>query len=1112
MPMLHETPRRQRKGQGALRRVITAALTVFAVGAAMLGTVQPAAAAEDTDYYGGTYSADLSPAPPMGFNAWLSYKCNVNEDLIVEVADYIVSSGLKDAGYEYINLDDCWEGATRDADGRLQNDPVTFPHGIAWLGEYIHSKGLKFGIYSAASPVTCKGRPASDGYYDIDMQTFADWGVDYIKMDICGAAGNTEIKQNCDNTTISRMYEGRFREAAQAIIDTGRDMILAVSAPASIAAQCGYNSVAYADAMEWTPHYGQLWRTARDAGISWASIAKTYEPNVILSGSQSKGHWNDADMLMVGSTLPLVEQQTQFTLWAAMAAPLLISTNVADMSPEALAILSNEDIIAVNQDPLAKQGTVVQQGDGYDVLARPLANGDQAVVLFNKGESQRTITTDLTTTGMTAANPADAYTLKDLVTGEETSTTGSIQATVPAHGTVIYRVSAGADADVMPSVTVGAQSSIVDADGDYPVSVSLSNAGAAAVHDVAVSLTVPTGWGVAPAARTIATLAADSDKTVSFTLTPPDSLPAGTTTVPVTATAEFTFAGTDRALTAGTTVIAEHTYASLAEAFNSTVISADDATKTANFDGAGNSYSANALAELGATPGAALDVDGASLVWPDVNPGEPDNVAGSGALIRVPGHQFGERIVFLGAGQREASGEVTVYYHDGTSEQRTLGFPNWKMDSPEQGATFGAQPELVTKYRNTPKGPANFGLDYVVYSNSVDVDPTKSIAAVRLTSNASVHVFSFGVAAAPAPEPTPLTIALDGGVDPDAVEPGQVVTGSFTGGDPGSSATLKLGSTQVAEAEVDAVGVATFEFSVPEGAAAGPISLTAEGVDRNGQATTGSVELTIVVEEAPATESLVTVELQSHSGRTLAGGSTSVYLNGKWTAVTDADPTDEARVQISLKPGTYSFAQVYNGTRQQKQVVIASTEPQTVPFRTALVNLVLQSSTGAALDIPGKGSASYYAGSWQPITGVNTNNRAMVQAEMLPGTYSFAATYNGTRQQKQQTVKVPDLTGSANSVQSVYFHAALVKIELQDGVGTALDLPGTGSASYYAGSWRPITTASAGNPLVVEAQMLPGTYSFAATSAGERQQKQQTIVEPNINNHENSEQSVQFTF
>lgn len=281
---------------------------------------------------------------------------------------------------------------------------------------------------------------------------------------------------------------------------------------------------------------------------------------------------------------------------------------------------------------------------------------------------------------------------------------------------------------------------------------------------------------------------------------------------------------------------------------------------------------------------------------------------------------------------------------------------------------------------------------------------------------------------------------------------------------------------------------------------------------------TGAVYLDDIVAQPAAvtpptaTTATVNIELQSHNGSILPGQSASYYLNGQWHPITAADANNPAIVQTQLKPGTYSFADVYNGTREQKKVTISSTAAQTVYFQTELVNVALQSHTSSFL--PGQ-SASFYAdGQWRPITTKNVNNSALVQTEMLPGTYSFADVYNGTRQQKVATVATPNANNSAGNAQTVYFQTELVNVQLQS-LNSAGHVSGivSGTASYYAdGRWRPITTTNVNNSAIVQAELLPGNYSFAVVYIGHRQQKVATVAVPNPNNDRSNVQTVYFSF
>lgn len=395
---------------------------------------------------------NLAPTPPMGFNNWVSFGCDVSEQLITGVADKVVALGLRDAGYRYINVDDCWEADTRDVNGNLQADPERFPHGMKWLADYMHARGLKFGIYSSIGDTTCTGHLGSGGHYEADMKTFAAWGVDYLKMDGCGYPPGfpelTDYKvppEYCARDIVEEMRQ-MYEDVAFAIEKHAPNMIHAVSAPVSLSAiyadaGCGeqWTRAHYERALGWADDYGQLWRAEADSQADWTSMLSTYEQNIALADFQRPGRWNDADSLSVGDAgkLTSVQEQTQFTLWAIMASPLLISANLDKLPAHSLAILRNRDIIAVNQDTAGLQGRRVQSADGLDVIVKPLANGDRAVVLFNKNDAERMVATDLRTVGF--AGPG-SYRLVDLVSQRKTRSGDVVQAEIPAHGTVIFRV------------------------------------------------------------------------------------------------------------------------------------------------------------------------------------------------------------------------------------------------------------------------------------------------------------------------------------------------------------------------------------------------------------------------------------------------------------------------------------------------------------------------------------------------------------------------------------------------------------------------------------------------------------------------------------------------
>ncbi|MBM9503001.1 glycoside hydrolase family 27 protein [Actinacidiphila acididurans] len=357
----------------------------------------------------------LAPTPQMGFNDWNAYGCNVSESLIKSTALAMHNNGMQTAGYSYVNIDDCWMTHSRDAAGRLVPDPAKFPDGISGTASYVHSLGLKLGIYEDAGTATCAGYPGSLGHETTDAQTFASWGVDYLKYD------------NCNNTGVPA--QTRYTAMRDALASTGRPILFSL---------CNWGQE---NVWTWGAGVGNSWRTTGDINASFSSMLSIFHSNVGLASYAGPGHWNDPDMLEVGNgSLTAAESQSEFSLWAEMAAPLIAGTNVASASAATLSVLTNSRVIAVDQDSLGKQGTMVSTSNGLDVLAKPLANGDVSVALFNETGSAATISTTAAAIGKTGSS---GYTLTDLWSGAVSSTAGTISASVPAHGTAMYRVAGG---------------------------------------------------------------------------------------------------------------------------------------------------------------------------------------------------------------------------------------------------------------------------------------------------------------------------------------------------------------------------------------------------------------------------------------------------------------------------------------------------------------------------------------------------------------------------------------------------------------------------------------------------------------------------------------------
>lgn len=370
----------------------------------------------------------LALTPPMGWNSWNKFGCNIDEKTIRAVADAMVSTGMRDAGYQYVVIDDCWQGR-RDADGNILADPVKFPSGIKALSDYIHAKGLKFGIYSDAGSKTCGGRLGSQGHEYQDALTYARWGVDYLKYDWC--------------FTGTRNSEEAYALMSDALRATGRDIVFSIC-------NWGVSRPTMTDKSmpwDWGQKIGNLWRTTEDIYDAWAgrkgtslgmvNIVDLTEP---LYGSAGPGHWNDPDMLEIGNGgMSTTEYRGQFSLWAMMAAPLIAGNDIATMDDDTRKILTNREIIAVDQDRMGLAGRRVRNDGKLEVWARPLADGSRAVVLFNRSEKPAEITAFWPEVGYPASMRLE---VRDL--WEHTSLgskTEKFTANVPAHGVVMVRLS-----------------------------------------------------------------------------------------------------------------------------------------------------------------------------------------------------------------------------------------------------------------------------------------------------------------------------------------------------------------------------------------------------------------------------------------------------------------------------------------------------------------------------------------------------------------------------------------------------------------------------------------------------------------------------------------------
>ncbi|WP_202542135.1 NPCBM/NEW2 domain-containing protein [Streptomyces sp. SID2563] len=446
------------------------------------GAVVPAAAHSPAPApAAGTRAANgLALTPPMGFNNWNSTHCRAefNEDMVKGIADIFVEKGLKDAGYEYVNLDDCWAVPERDAEGKLVADPVRFPHGIEAVADYVHAKGLKLGIYTSAGTRTCDsvGLPGALGHEFSDAQQFADWGVDYLKYD------------NCNNQGVDA--KERYTTMRDALVATGRPIVYSIC-------EWGQNKP-----WEWAAGLGNLWRTTGDINDSWGSMLSIMKQNLPLAAAAGPGHWNDPDMLEVGNGgMTDTEYRTHFSMWSVMAAPLLIGSDLRTASQETFDILSNEEVIAVDQDPLGKQGEVLSSDGGRWVVAKEMADGSRAVALFNETGSAQRIATTAAAVGLERAS---GYTVRDLWDHTTRNTAGGLSATVPAHGTVLLRVAADPRwAAHPPAVELALDGSpLVEAGRTATLTTEVTDLGRTPALTVSAALTGPSGWRVEAASPT----------------------------------------------------------------------------------------------------------------------------------------------------------------------------------------------------------------------------------------------------------------------------------------------------------------------------------------------------------------------------------------------------------------------------------------------------------------------------------------------------------------------------------------------------------------------------------------------------------------------------------
>ena len=376
----------------------------------------------------------LALTPPMGWNSWNTFALNINEQIIKDMANLFVEKGLAEAGYNYIVIDDGWMAKERDSQGFLVPDKQKFPNGIKAVSDYVHSKGLKFGIYNCAGSKTCGGFPGSRGHEYQDAISYASWGVDYLKYDWC----------NTQNLNAKGAYE------------TMRDAIYAAGRP-MVFSMCEWGE---SKPWEWAEKVGHLWRTTGDisacwdcedkhgSGSSWG-VLKIVDMRKGIRKAAGPGHWNDPDMMEIGNGMTVNEDRGHFALWSMMAAPLIMGNDLRKASKETLEILTNAEVIAVDQDALGIQGFVYKTQEGIEIWAKPMANDEWAICFLNRTDTpkplqfnwkENTIKDEIF--GQEVSFKENSFSIRDLFAKKNCGTTNDILKTeVPKHDVLMVRLS-----------------------------------------------------------------------------------------------------------------------------------------------------------------------------------------------------------------------------------------------------------------------------------------------------------------------------------------------------------------------------------------------------------------------------------------------------------------------------------------------------------------------------------------------------------------------------------------------------------------------------------------------------------------------------------------------
>jgi alpha-galactosidase len=498
----------------------------------------------------------LSPTPYMGWNTYYGLGGDFTEDTIKSVADSLVSRGLAKAGYDIVWLDGGWQADQSRSDaGDLVPNPAKFPHGLKPLVDYIHSKGLKAGIYTDAGPyLPAHCGLGSGGHYQHDADTFAAWGFDAVKVDfLCGIAADLDPKT-------------AYTEFAQALRNNAshRSMIFNLCNPVTSPDWGNYpESQQSINSWSYAPAIAQSWRTYTDVGfqgdIKFKDVLRNYDANARHPEVVKPGAFSDPDYLAPELGMTDEEFRTQFTLWAVAAAPLVIGSDVRKLSATTVGMLTDPDVLAINQDKAAVQAVRVGPAGTTETWVKRLADGSRAVVLLNRGDSAQTLTTTASAVGLHGGR----FTLKNAWTNKVTESGGVISAAVPAHGTALFRVAAAQGVPGAPHVTAGipqvtkigtdpqpAGAAPVVAGGDeLTVQVAVRNDGLQPVFDPAVTIAGGTGWTVQPLSTAPRLIAGGAQATYAFTVKLPAGAPPGTASLTATTTYQTVLSGAQRQTT-----------------------------------------------------------------------------------------------------------------------------------------------------------------------------------------------------------------------------------------------------------------------------------------------------------------------------------------------------------------------------------------------------------------------------------------------------------------------------------------------------------------------------------------------------------------------------------